>query len=132
MSYPCHYTNLCPHKPHKHAHTHTHTHTHTHWAGRGAVGVSVPFESGSLTIRPRRPTKSSSILNMNQFIIIVMKTTLADCCAVGYHSVVYQITFKLYAIFYLHIVKMSNPFNLGELVNSVIKILNLRTSFLQL
>ncbi len=25
MSYPCHYTNLCPHK---HAHTHTHTHTH--------------------------------------------------------------------------------------------------------
>ncbi len=30
MSYPCHYTNLCPHKPHKHAHTYTHTHTHTH------------------------------------------------------------------------------------------------------
>ncbi len=30
MSYPCHYTNLCPHKPHKHAHTHTHTHTHTY------------------------------------------------------------------------------------------------------
>ncbi len=30
MSYPCHYTNLCPHKPHKHAHTHTHTRTHTH------------------------------------------------------------------------------------------------------
>ncbi len=30
MSYPCHYTNLCPHKPHKHAHTHTHTHTLTH------------------------------------------------------------------------------------------------------
>ncbi len=29
MSYPCHYTNLCPHKPHKHAHTHTHTPTHT-------------------------------------------------------------------------------------------------------
>ncbi len=25
---PCHYTNLCPHKPHKHTHTHTHTHTH--------------------------------------------------------------------------------------------------------
>ncbi len=24
MSYPCHYTNLCPHKPHKHAHTQTH------------------------------------------------------------------------------------------------------------
>ncbi len=30
MSYLCHYTNLCPHKPHKHAHTHIHTHTHTH------------------------------------------------------------------------------------------------------
>ncbi len=30
MSYPCHYTNLCPHKPHKHAHTHTHTRTHAH------------------------------------------------------------------------------------------------------
>ncbi len=34
MLYPCHYTNVCPHKPHKHAHTHTHTrtqtHTHTH------------------------------------------------------------------------------------------------------
>ncbi len=25
MSYPCHYTNLCPHKPHKHTHTHTHS-----------------------------------------------------------------------------------------------------------
>ncbi len=30
MSYPCHYTNLCPHKPHKHAPPHTHTHTHAH------------------------------------------------------------------------------------------------------
>ncbi len=30
LSYLCHYTNLCPHKPHKHAHTHTQTHTHTH------------------------------------------------------------------------------------------------------
>ncbi len=29
VSYPCHYTNLCPHKPYKHAHTHTHSHTHT-------------------------------------------------------------------------------------------------------
>ncbi len=29
MSYPCYYTILCPHKPHKHAHTHTHTHTQT-------------------------------------------------------------------------------------------------------
>ncbi len=33
MSYPCHYSNVCPHKPHKHAHTHTHSlslsHTHT-------------------------------------------------------------------------------------------------------
>ncbi len=27
VSYPCHYTNLCPHKPHKHTHTHTHIHT---------------------------------------------------------------------------------------------------------
>ncbi len=26
MSNPCHYTNVCPHKPHKHTHTHTHTH----------------------------------------------------------------------------------------------------------
>ncbi len=34
MLYPCHYTNLCPHKPHKHAqaymHTDRQTHTHTH------------------------------------------------------------------------------------------------------
>ncbi len=32
LSYPCYYTNLCPHKPHNpHTHTHTHTHhTHTH------------------------------------------------------------------------------------------------------
>ncbi len=29
MSYPCHYTNLCPHKPLKHAHTHTHTHIYS-------------------------------------------------------------------------------------------------------
>ncbi len=28
MSYPCHYTNLCPHKPYRHAHTHTHSHIH--------------------------------------------------------------------------------------------------------
>ncbi len=38
MSYPCHYTNLCPHKPHKHAHTlslsHTHTHIHTHTSNK--------------------------------------------------------------------------------------------------
>ncbi len=40
VSYPCHDTNLCPHKPHKHAHTHTHTHTDTAgpcrdlWRGR--------------------------------------------------------------------------------------------------
>ncbi len=27
MLYPCHYTNLCPHKPHKHVPPHTHTHT---------------------------------------------------------------------------------------------------------
>ncbi len=46
MSYPCHYTNLCPHKPHKHVHTHTHTHTHREHiyccSARGAVGSSVP------------------------------------------------------------------------------------------
>ncbi len=34
MSYPCHYTNLCPHVTNTHTHTHTHTHTctraHTH------------------------------------------------------------------------------------------------------
>ncbi len=49
MSYPCHYTNLCPHKPHKHAHTHTHihthtythTHTHTHVAFYGLRGLSI-------------------------------------------------------------------------------------------
>ncbi len=35
MLYPCHYTNLCPHKPHKHAHTHTHTHTHTELERKG-------------------------------------------------------------------------------------------------
>ncbi len=28
LSYPCYYTNLCPHKPHKPTHTHTHAHTH--------------------------------------------------------------------------------------------------------
>ncbi len=37
MSYPCHYTNLCPHKPHKHAHTHTHTHTHTHFCNNWQI-----------------------------------------------------------------------------------------------
>ncbi len=29
MSYPCHFTNLCPHKPHKHTDRHRHTHTET-------------------------------------------------------------------------------------------------------
>ncbi len=28
MSYPCHYTNLCPHLSQKHAHIHTHTQIH--------------------------------------------------------------------------------------------------------
>ncbi len=32
MSYPCHYTNLCPHKPHKHAQTYIHTYIHTYSA----------------------------------------------------------------------------------------------------
>ncbi len=41
MSYPCHYTNLCPHKPHKHADTHTHTHTHTHVGFYGLRGLSI-------------------------------------------------------------------------------------------
>ncbi len=42
MSYPCHYTNLCPHKPHKHAHTHTHTHTHTcHILCRHSIGLII-------------------------------------------------------------------------------------------
>ncbi len=27
VSYPCHYTNLCPHMSQQHAHTHTHTDT---------------------------------------------------------------------------------------------------------
>ncbi len=40
MSYPCYYTNLCPHKPHKHAHTHTHTHTEQ-WA---AIYAAAPVE----------------------------------------------------------------------------------------
>ncbi len=46
MLYPCHYTNLCPHKPHKHAHTHTHAHAHAHAHAHGAVaavGGSVPY-----------------------------------------------------------------------------------------
>ncbi len=30
MSYPCHYTNLCPHLLQKGTDTHTHTHAHTH------------------------------------------------------------------------------------------------------
>jgi len=43
LSYPCHYTNLCPHKPHKHAQTHTHTrtHTHTHVGFYGLQGLSI-------------------------------------------------------------------------------------------
>ncbi len=39
MSYPCHYTNLCPHKPHKHA---PHTHTHT-WMNAGSCEASLHF-----------------------------------------------------------------------------------------
>jgi len=57
MSYPCHYTNLCPHKPHKHAHTHTHTHTHTKY----------PLNSCFPTVRPvwasafNRPGRANSL-----------------------------------------------------------------------
>ncbi len=48
MSYPCHYTNLCPHKPHKRAHTHartharTHAHTHTHFIAMLHQSLCVP------------------------------------------------------------------------------------------
>ncbi len=41
MSYPCHYTNLCPHKPHKHAHTHTHTHIGFYGLRGLSIGVMV-------------------------------------------------------------------------------------------
>ncbi len=41
MSYPCHYTNLCPHKPHKHAHTHTHTHVVFYGLRGLSIGVMV-------------------------------------------------------------------------------------------
>ncbi len=41
ISYPCHYTNLCPHISQERAHTHTHTHTHTHipvWPSKWGPG----------------------------------------------------------------------------------------------
>ncbi len=41
LLYPCHYTNLCPHKPHKHAHTHTHTHTHVGFYGLRGLSIGV-------------------------------------------------------------------------------------------
>lgn len=68
----------------------------------------------------------SSSINVNQLIITVMMTLLADFCAVGYHAVHAQITlaYIVYAISYLH-----NRFNLGELVNSAITILNLSNIF---
>ncbi len=40
MLYPCHYTNLCPHKPHKHAHTHN---TRTHMIYMKENGVECCF-----------------------------------------------------------------------------------------
>ncbi len=55
MSYPCHYTNLCPHKPHKHAHTHTHTHTHTTLCTSMVWSPYPPARSSS----PPSPSSSS-------------------------------------------------------------------------
>ncbi len=42
MSYPCHYTNVCPHKPHKHAPPPPppHTHTHTHFMCKNIINMN--------------------------------------------------------------------------------------------
>ncbi len=51
VSYPCHYTNLCPHKPHKcHTHTPTHTtHTHTHTThAQVCTGCTLPSITSAL------------------------------------------------------------------------------------
>ncbi len=57
MSYQCHYTNLCPHKPHKHARTHTHTHTHTrtHTLNACSSYFSHFFESQQGLVRSLSP-----------------------------------------------------------------------------
>ncbi len=54
MSYPCHYTNLCPHKPHKHAHTHTHTHTHTMQPHSLSVSIAEVNQFNSFSQQKRR------------------------------------------------------------------------------
>ncbi len=62
MLYPCHYTNLCPHKPHKHAPPHTHTHTHTHLS-RGIEDV----ESAVYSPPPPPPTIPAGRLELTTF-----------------------------------------------------------------
>ncbi len=59
MLYPCHYTNLCPHKPHKHAHTHTHTHTQ----GISYKAIQSPFLTFDFSsLIPLCKMKSNSLL----------------------------------------------------------------------
>ncbi len=63
MSYPCHYTNLCPHKPHKHAHTHTHT-----CSVRSAQEMAVWLQETLLINSRATHTTSSSWSNINTLL----------------------------------------------------------------
>ncbi len=39
LSYPCHYTNLCPHKPYNQAHTHTRIGGDAQWSSHTLYAI---------------------------------------------------------------------------------------------
>ncbi len=96
MSYPCHYTNLCPHKPHKyahththtHSHTHTHTHTHTHDVTRPCVSSSVWQSVKLYTADERLTTRMLTVLLMTVFGLCPggLKWKPFGCCTQTYST----------------------------------------------
>ncbi len=84
MSYPCYYTNLCPHKPHKHAHTHTHTHAHTHTKlPTGFIELAPKYEPVLDQYSVLKWDISSAavciVLSINESIAALYEWTHSDC-----------------------------------------------------
>ncbi len=91
MSYPCHYTNLCPHKPHKHAHTHTHTHTHTltHTHTHALTHTDTHTHTHTHTQMYRDPNRDSAL----PFFWFSLPTRQDDCAILNWECILIKIFF---------------------------------------
>ncbi len=80
MSYPCHYTNLCPHKPHKHTHTHTHTHTLLELTSLKTCNMSTVIISCScLQQSPQEVIRRGMISSSIHYEKCIMKVSKFEC-----------------------------------------------------